>query len=104
MQPKANGFIKILPGSSVPGTVITFSPKNVTVIIGQNNTVQWTNGDGTAHTVTSLSTPTGAVSFNAFLQPNQTFTYVFSVTGVYNYDCSLHPGWMLGTVTVKASA
>jgi plastocyanin len=94
------GFISILPGSQNPGTLITFSPQNVTVIIGLNNTVEWTNNDTAAHTVTSETIPPGAASFNQFLSPNGTFVYTFTVTGTYYYVCTIH-AWMHGTVKVE---
>lgn len=98
--PRPDGFITILYGSQVPGTPITFSPQNVTVIIGVNNTVQWTNLDTAPHTVTSVAgSPT---SFNSgAIATNGTFVYQFTQPGVYNYYCTFHPGWMKGTVTVK---
>lgn len=100
--PPPNGFLTILPGSGNPGTLITFSPQNVTVIIGRNNTVQWTNKDDTDHTVTSKSVPSGASSFNSgTIPPGGTFEYTFTTPGVYQYYCTFHPGWMHGMITVE---
>lgn len=97
--PKPDGFVTILYGSQNPGTAITFSPQNVTVIIGVNNTVQWTNKDTAPHTVTSR--PGDPTSFNSgSIAENGTFVYQFTQPGVYNYYCTFHPGWMHGTVTV----
>lgn len=94
-------FITILPGSQNPGTLITYSPQNVTVIINQNNTIEWTNNDTAPHTVTSR--PGDPVSFNSgTMLPGATFIYTFTTPGVYNYYCTFHSGWMHGTVTVKA--
>jgi plastocyanin len=101
--PPPNGFITILAGSGNPtGAVnqITFSPQNVTVIIGTNNTVQWTNKDSTDHSVTSR--PGDPASFNSgAIPPGGTYEYTFNTPGVYPYYCTFHPGWMHGTVTVK---
>lgn len=91
-------FVSILPGSANPGTLITFSPQNITVVIGVNNTVEWTNNDTAAHTVTSR--PGAPASFNQVLSPGQTFVYTFTTAGTYNYYCTFH-SWMHGTVTVK---
>ena len=74
-----SGVAMALPNANVPTTVVVnipvgagvgasaapgFAPENVTVVIGVNNTVMWTNNDtengGTDHTVTSLSVPSGA--------------------------------------------
>ncbi len=101
--PPPNAFITILPGSGTPtGAVnqITFSPQNITVVIGTNNTVQWTNKDDTDHTATSR--PGDPAAFNSgTIAPSTTYQYTFTTPGVYNYYCTFHPGWMHGTITVK---
>jgi len=89
--------------SAAPG----FSPENVTVVIGVNNTVTWTNKDtdngGTDHTVTSLSVPSGAASFDSgIMKEGANFTETFTTPGTYEYHCTLH-AWMTGSVVVLAS-
>jgi plastocyanin len=96
------GFITILPGSSNfngQANQITFSPQNVTVVIGKNNTLQWTNKDSTAHTVQS-NTGDSISFYSGLISPGQTWEFTFSTPGVYPYKCSLHPGWMHGQITV----
>jgi plastocyanin len=79
-----------------------FSPENMTVVIGVNATVTWTNDDTSIHTVTSTTVPTGVAPFDSgYLNQGQTFTYTFTKPGVYEYHCTIHP-WMVGFVTVKA--
>jgi len=101
--PPPTGFIVILAGSVNPTgspDQITFSPQNVTVIIGTNNSVQWTNKDGADHTVTS--DPGDSISFNSpAIGPGGTYEFTFNTPGVYPYYCTFHPGWMKGTITVK---
>jgi len=101
--PTPTGFLVILNGSGTPtgaANQITFSPQNVTVIIGTNNTVQWANKDITDHTV--VSDQGDSISFNSgLIAPGGTFVYTFNTPGVYPYQCSLHPEWMKGTITVK---
>jgi len=81
---------------------LNFSPDSVTVVIGVNNTVMWTNDDVVLHTVTSSSVPAGAQSFNdASLGPGSTFIVTFTVPGTYQYHCSIH-SWMRGTIVVKS--
>jgi plastocyanin len=93
-------------GPSHPG----FSPDSITVLIGVNNTVTWTNDDSVDHTVTSLSVPVGATAFDSgelspgMGMPWQTpagedFTQTFTVPGTYQYHCTQH-AWMTGTVIV----
>jgi plastocyanin len=80
-----------------------YSPANITVIIGVNNTVTWTNKDGVNHTVASSSIPVGAADFtSALIAPGGTYSYTFTVPGTYAYHCTLH-AWMKGTVIVKAA-
>jgi len=89
--------------SAAPG----YAPENVTVVIGVNNTVEWTNNDtqngGTDHTVTSLSVPSGAASFDSgIMAEGANFTHTFTVPGTYEYHCTIH-AWMTGSVVVLAS-
>ncbi len=82
---------------------VNFAPKNITVIIGVNNTIVWTNEDAIVHTVYSSSVPAGATPFHSgFLSQGDTFRVVLNATGVYDYYCSVHPATMRGSVTVKA--
>lgn len=81
--------------------------------IGAGQAVTWQNTSATLHTVvddpekalvrTDVSYPTSASAFaSPFLQSGQSFTYVFSVPGVYHYVCTQHEhNGMLGTVIVK---
>jgi len=87
-------------------TTYGFSPDTVTVVIGVNNTVQWTNDDSSAHTVTSNSG--SPASFDSgesgpLTTPGGTFQFTFTVPGTYHYHCSFH-SWMQGTVVVLASS
>ena len=89
--------------SAAPG----YLPENVTVVIGVNNTVEWTNNDtangGTDHTVTSLSVPSGAAPFDSgIMKEGANFTQTFTTPGTYEYHCSIH-SWMTGSVVVLAS-
>ena len=75
-----------------------FSPANYTVKVGQ--TVVWENGDGSTHTVTSASVPSGAQPFDSGnLAPGGTFSVTFTLAGTYQYYCTIHP-WMKGTIVV----
>jgi plastocyanin len=81
--------------SAAPG----YAPDTITVVIGVNNTVTWTNDDTVAHTVTSVS-GNGTVSSGNFV-PGATYTYTFTAPGTYDYYCEYH-AWMTGTVIVKS--
>jgi plastocyanin len=97
---KPDGFISISfgSGSPQPSSSTTFSPRNVTVVIGVNNTVEWTNNDVAAHTVYSM--PGDPMSFNSQVIPvNGTYVFEFTQPGYYLYHCTLHM-WMYGSVNV----
>jgi len=90
--------VGINSGSALNTTSIYFSPTTITVVIGVNSTVVWTNYDSAEHTVTATDN-----SFNSgFIQPGQSFSYTFTTPGTYGYYCTIHP-WMKGTVIVKAA-
>ncbi len=94
----------IMPAGVSANQSLSFEPKTITVVIGVNNTIKWTNDDSTAHTVVSTSVPSGAQSFgssSALIQPGGTFTVTLTVAGTYQYHCSIHPSNMMGTIVVK---
>lgn len=88
--------ISILAGSALNQSSPGYSPAVAVVIIGINNTVQWTNQDTAIHTVTSSN---GTFDSGDIAQ-GQSFTYNFTKPGVYNYTCIYH-SWMHGTIIVK---
>jgi len=96
--------VSILLGAGGNQASKGYLPDTVTVVVGVNNTVVWTNNDQVAHTVSSTSVPRGASSFDSgFLAQGATFTYTFTTPGIYEYHCQIHP-WMTGTVMVKGEA
>jgi len=67
-----------------------FTPKNITISLGQ--TVKWTyepNGHY-HHTVTSDTGLFGSGS----IFPGDSYACTFNVAGVYGYHCSIHPATM----------
>jgi len=88
--------VMIPAGSGTDTSSPGFSPPTITVVIGVNNTVVWTNRDSVPHTVTSTTKLFDSGNLNA----GDSFTYTFTTPGTYQYGCSYHP-WMKGTVIVK---
>ena len=85
---------------------LNFNPSTLTVVIGTNNTVVFTNNDITEHTVTFTGAPSGVslVSISdSSLAAGATFTVTLPAAGTYQYKCSIHP-WMSGSITVAASS
>jgi plastocyanin len=101
----ANGLaVSIYNGADSPSNPPGFRPDKITVVIGVNNTVTWTNNDASAHTVTSTSVPARVPTFNSgIMAKGGNFTLTLTVPGTYEYICSLHPTWMKGTIIVKSS-
>ena len=103
--------VTILSGAgSGAGAAPGFSPDTITVVIGVNNTVMWTNDDtasaGTTHTVTPTTEPViqqWPATGSGDIAPGKSYSFTFTVPGTYVYHCSYH-SWMTGTVVVKASA
>ena len=88
-------------GAGNPNGAPGYSPDKITLVIGVNNTVTWTNNDTAHHTVTSTSAPSGGSFNSGDMAPGATYTHTFTVPGTYQYDCVYH-SWMTGTIVVVA--
>ena len=97
--------VTIPVGANNPANIPGFRPQNITVVIGVNNTVVWTNVDpGISHTVATTAVPAGVLGFGSGnMATGATFSYTFTVPGTYQYDCSYHP-FMTGAVVVLAGS
>jgi plastocyanin len=84
-------------GSGTNVNLAGYTPTDITVVIGINNTVKWTNNDNMAHTVTA----TDGSFDSGNLNPSATYVHTFTQVGVYHYTCTYH-SWMHGTVTVTS--
>jgi plastocyanin len=72
-----------------------YSPQDIKVSIGINNTVTWVSHSLAYDTVTGVN-----ASFSSGqIVPGHTYSYTFSQPGTYEYRCVYHP-WMVGYVTV----
>ena len=81
-----------------------YLPLNTTVVLGVNATVTWTNADVSTHTVTSVTVPTGASTFDSgLMNTGQEFTVTFTTPGTYLYHCTIH-SWMYGEVIVEPAS
>ena len=72
-----------------------YSPQNIDVVLGTNNTVTWVSHSISYDTVTGDN---GSFS-SGTIAPGASFTFTFTEPGKYEYHCAFHP-WMVGTVTV----
>jgi plastocyanin len=87
--------VSIIPGASKNSTSPGYSPDSMTVVIGVNNTITWTNEDNATHSVSA----TDNLFNSGSLSPTQSFTFTFTTAGTYSYDDRSYP-WMHGSVTV----
>ena len=81
-------------GTAVEIRAMAFTPMRLAVSAGA--TVEWTNRDQLAHTVTAddASWDSGPI------EPGGTWRRTFDTPGTYAYHCSPHP-YMIGAVVVK---
>src|SRR2546430_10515364 len=91
--------VSIYSGSANSANPPGYAPDSITLVIGVNNTVTWTNNDSAHHTVTSTSAPPGGPFNSGNMDAGATCTHTFTVPGTYQYDCIYH-SWMTGTIVV----
>ena len=72
-----------------------FDPQVITVVIGVNNTVTWTNQDSIPHNVQGDS----GSFFSTDLSTGQSYSFTFTRAGTYPFHCTYYP-IMSGVVTV----
>lgn len=95
--------VEIPKGTSSPGCETSnacFSPASLTINAG--DTVEWTNVDTAAHTVTSGSPADGpsGVFDSSLIMGGASFENTFDEAGSYDYFCMVHP-WMVGNIQVN---
>jgi len=71
----------------------SYSPNPANLQVGQQ--VRWRNDDNIPHTATGPGFDTGILS-----PGNTSAPFTFSSPGQLNYDCTIHPGLMSGTLHV----
>ena len=78
-------------------TIQNFAFSPMTVTVNPGTTVQWTNLDGVAHTVTADNGSFTSGNINT----NGTYSHTFTSSGTVTYHCAIHP-FMHGGVVVPA--
>lgn len=95
--------ISVPAGTSVPGCEVEnrcYVPPTLKIKKGQS--VEWTNDDSAAHTITSGTPdkgPDGKFDSSLFMS-KETFTHFFKDKGKYHYFCMVHP-WQNGEIIVE---
>lgn len=90
-----NVHIVVPWGSATMPNERNFIPSSITVSLGINNTVIWTNVDDVPHSIVSNDD----LFQSPMLRPNQTWGYVFDKVGHYGYHGVPNP-WLKGEVNV----
>jgi len=95
--------VEIPEGTASPGCETSnacFSPASLTINVG--DTVEWTNADTAAHTVTGGSPADGpsGVFDSSLIMGGASFENTFDEAGSYDYFCMVHP-WMVGDIQVN---
>lgn len=105
-RPPQTTYIDIEQGASDQSANKGYLPKEVRVVVGQNNRVVWTNRDAVMESVVSdagyFDQLTGKKFDSGPIPPNGTFEFTFTKAGQYSYHAEPHP-WMRGTVEVVES-
>lgn len=81
-----------------------FNPVSFDAAIG--DTVIWTLDSSAvaSHTTTSTSVPSGAATWDyTFTGVGDSYSYVISVEGVYEFHCSFHPATMMGSFSTAVA-
>jgi plastocyanin len=116
LQPQLGGGTSCASGTScvsmpANASALNFSPINVTVVLGVNSTIMWSNQDTVQHTVVvcpigggQICAPSKALASSGFLSKGDTFQVTLNSTGVYHFFCSIHPATMRGTIVVEAGS
>ena len=82
--------VTILPGTMNNSELF---PKQLDVIIGYNNTINWTNLDDTPYFITADHNKFGT----GLIKPNETASFTIYESGTYGYYSK---PWLTGTITV----
>ena len=84
-------------GDTVRTTIRNISYLQPRLEVIEGTTVEWTNADPLAHTVTAAD---GRFD-SGLIQPGRTWSYTFGRAGTYDFSCTPHP-FMKGVVVVRA--
>lgn len=97
--PEETPELPIDSGENIEVAIENNSFNPATVNISTGDTVRWTNLDTASHTVTG----TGTNFRSEVLNQGDSYEFLFTDAGNYDYYCSIHPE-MRGTVVVQEEA
>jgi plastocyanin len=96
-------FASPSPSAPVSTGVVAIAYRNIaiapdTLRVKVGSTIKWTNFDSVAHNVTSERGPQKFASKT--FGEGKTFELKVTTPGVINYECTIHPASMNGTIEV----
>lgn len=96
--PPAGTYINVtIPNGAASPPGPGYAPATITLVLGKNSTVAWTNDDAAIHTVTATDN-----SFNSGnMNQGDVYVHQFTTSGTFTYRCIYH-SWMQGTIIVKS--
>ncbi len=102
VNPARSGNVIIPENASDPDGNASFSPKEITVVLGVNNTVIWENRSVNLERVIGAEEdmPGGFDEVKGLIPPGGSWAFTFTEAGSYDYLSDIHP-WLTGTVIVK---
>jgi plastocyanin len=82
----------------------SFSPREIAVVLGTNNTVVWLNNSPDPERVIGADERMagGFGQTEGLIRPGGSWAFTFTEPGVYDYNSDIHP-WLKGTVVVKGA-
>jgi plastocyanin len=66
--------------------------------VSPGTAVRWVNQSSVNHNVISQA----GLFLSNLLNPGESFSFTFNEAGVYEYECTIHPG-MRGTINVQSA-
>lgn len=114
LEPEETTEVSIAVGASNEGNDQFYVPASTRATLTVSNRVVWTNEDSVPHTVTSdtdYEDPYSGVfdsqarpeeEGGPFVMPGETYEFLFTQLGTYEYHCVPHP-WMQAQVEVVES-
>ena len=86
-----------IPSGTGLNASLNYSPSSITLVVGVNNTVVFSNEDSDKHTISALD---GSFDSGDMLA-SQSWSHTFAV-GTYSFHCIYH-AYMTGTIEVKSA-
>ena len=92
----------VAQGTDVTSDIVNFALEDLVIRAG--TTVTWVQLDASSHTSTNdVGQGQERLWDSPTMREGDTFVHTFGEAGVFPYFCRIHPGTMVGTVTVVAN-